>query len=239
LQGGYISLREVECRRNTLGANLVKNLMDTHISHKSPTHLEGIRVLGADPRMRGIINSVGEISLEPHGISMFEALVNSIISQQISKSAASTIKNRFVEFYPQERFPTPLDVLSTPPQDLRKVGLSNAKTTYIQGLAQSDINGFVPTLESCALLDDSQIIDLLTQLRGIGVWSAQMILIFNLARPDIFPASDRGILRAFGLIYLDGAMPTPSEALDYSTHWQPYRSLASRYLWQSLNSGIV
>jgi DNA-3-methyladenine glycosylase II len=213
--------------------------MDTYISHKSPTRLEGIRVLETDPKMRGIINSVGEISLEPHGISMFEALVNSIISQQISKSSASTIKNRFVEFYPTKRFPTPLDVLSTSPQDLRNIGLSNAKTIYVQGLAQSDISGFVPTLESCALLDDSQIIDLLTQLKGIGLWSVQMILIFNLARPDIFPASDRGILRAFGLIYLDGAMPTTGEALDYSIHWQPYRSLASRYLWQSLNSGIV
>ena len=220
----------MERYQNTLVVNLVKNLMDTYIARKSPIPLEGIRVLETDSRMKGIIDSVGEISLETHDISMFEALVNSIISQQISKRAASTIKNRFVEFYPQKRFPTPLDVLSTSPQDLRKVGLSNAKTIYIQGLAQSDISGFVPTLESCALLDDSQIIDLLTQLRGIGLWSAQMVLIFNLARPDIFPTSDRGILRAFGLIYLDGAMPTPREALDYSIRLNCFSTALSRFV---------
>ena len=170
--------------------------------------------LKTDQVMDRIINSVGEIAIQPHGISMFEALVYSIISQQISTNAAKTIRCRFIGLYSPIRFPSPLDVINTPSEELRKVGLSNAKVNYIHGLAQSDISGTVPTLDECVSLEDCQIIEALTNLKGIGLWSAQMILIFNLNRSDVFPATDGGILRALALMYFDGAVPTPREALD-------------------------
>ena len=213
--------------------------MDRRITDKERIYLEGIGVLKRDPGMRRIINTLGEITIKPHGASMFEALVHSVISQQISTGAATTIRGRFIEMYPRKGFPTTLDVMNSSTQELRKSGLSNAKATYIQELAKSDINGSVPTLEDCALLDDSQIIERLTQLKGIGLWSAQMVLIFNLNRPDVFPATDGGIVKALGLIYFDGVVPTTNEALDCSIRWQPYRSLASHYLWRALAAGIV
>ncbi len=195
-------------------------------SHPAPIHLSG-----ADPVLARIIAQVG-----PYGarrrLGQFRALVASIISQQLAGSAARAIFARFVALF-GGRFPKPEQVLAIPTIRLRKVGLSRAKAAYIKELA-AQVAERKLSFRRFPKMDDEAIIAELTRVRGIGRWTAEMFLMFNLGRPDVLPVGDLGfqnaVMRAYGL----KKRPTPKELRAFAEKWRPHRSAAVWYLWRSL-----
>lgn len=163
---------------------------------------------------------------------LFEDLVDSIISQQLSGKAAATIFQRFKDLY-GKKFPTPKQILETPDEKLRGVGLSGAKTKYVKALAQA-VQEDSLNLKTLSALDDETIIVELTKVKGIGRWTAQMILMFSLGRPDVFSSGDLALCKAVQNLY--GIDPKEKKRIEeLAQTWSPYRTLASRYLWKSLD----
>ncbi|MEY4168293.1 MAG: hypothetical protein RIR52_2117 [Acidobacteriota bacterium] len=189
-----------------------------------------------DPVLRGLIDRYGPCTLRPHS-RHFETLVNSIVSQQLSTRAAATIFARFRALYPGRRFPSATAILETPDESLRGVGLSFQKIGYIRDLAEKVGQGGLRPARLTDL-DDAEVIRVLTGVKGIGVWTAQMFLIFSLGRLDVLPVGDLGIRKAirdrFGLAALPEAGEI--EALAGERRWAPWRSVASWYLWRSLEN---
>lgn len=162
---------------------------------------------------------------------LFEDLVDSIISQQLSGKAAATIFQRFKDLY-GKKFPTPKQILETPDEKLRGVGLSGAKTVYVKALAQA-VEDKSLDLRKIPDMDNETIIMELTKIKGIGRWTSEMILMFSLGRPDVFSSGDLALCKAvYNLYSIDPRDKKKIETLALT--WSPYRSLASRYLWKSL-----
>ncbi len=172
--------------------------------------------------------------LEPYKRTRFQALVQSILSQQLSTKVADVIINRFIKLYRPKKFPTPQDVLKTPNTKLRALGISHAKISYIKNLAQHIIDKKLK-LQTIHTLSDEAIIEHLVQVKGIGKWTAEMFMIFMLQRPDIFSHGDLGLKNAIIRLY---KLKNPSLARieRISKRWSPHRSLASLYLWASLDN---
>jgi DNA-3-methyladenine glycosylase II len=153
--------------------------------------------------------------------------------QQLAGRAADAIHDRFVKIY-GGRFPAPARLLRTPAETLRKVGLSGRKTEYILDLAHRVQYGSIDFVVLASMTDD-QVIETLTQVRGIGRWTAEMFLIFCLGRPDVLPVGDLGLRRAMQQVYRLRSLPTPEKMERIAVPWRPYRSVATWYLWKSLN----
>ena len=187
----------------------------------------------ADPVLEGIIERVGPSRFvrKPTG-SHLDALVRSIVSQQLSTSAAATIHARLVALVGKEQ-PLPGDWLALDDPDLRAAGLSRQKIAYIRDLARHVHEGLLPMAKLHEMPDD-EVIAALTQVKGIGVWTAQMFLMFRLGRPDILPVLDLGIRNAFRRAYRLRKEPTEKRMRAIARPWEPYRSVGSWYLWQSL-----
>jgi DNA-3-methyladenine glycosylase II len=192
--------------------------------------VEGDRHLGRDPRLAALIKRCGPRRLSPRR-QYYQELCRAIISQQVSVRSAEAVFNRFCSLYPGHR-PTPRQTLELAPELLCGVGLSCQKIDYITGLAShfSD-RSIVPA--RLWRLGDEQVIDCLTQVKGIGRWTVEMFLIFVLARPDVFSAGDLGIRAACAQLAGRGAL-TEAEVLALAEAWRPWRSLACLYLWASL-----
>ena len=153
--------------------------------------------------------------------------------QQLAGSAADAIYQRFLKIY-GGAFPTPSRLLKTPHQSLRGAGLSGKKIEYICDLATRVHSGSID-LARLAKLDDVQVVEQLTRVRGIGRWTAEMFLIFCLRRPDVLPVDDLGLKRAMQRVYLLRSSPTPEKMTSIASPWRPYRSIATWYLWKSLD----
>ncbi|MBI4852495.1 MAG: DNA-3-methyladenine glycosylase 2 family protein [Acidobacteria bacterium] len=164
----------------------------------------------------------------------FEVLCDSIISQQLSTKAADTIAKRFQALYSKDNPFSPRAVLNTSTEDLRSVGLSRAKTAYIKDLAENYQTNLKD--RDFQKLSDEEVITLLTSVKGIGRWTAEMFLIFSLNRLDILPVGDLGIKRAVTIEYQLKELVTPKQLIEIGEKWRPYRSVASWYLWRSLNN---
>jgi DNA-3-methyladenine glycosylase II len=161
--------------------------------------------------------------------------VRSIVGQQLSTTAARAIYTRLIERF-GGRTPTPVEVLDDDPDALRQAaGLSHAKVRYLRSLAEHVINGSLE-LERLDALADDEIIAELTAVKGIGTWSAHMFLMFHLQRPDVLPVGDLGIRRAIALRYGLNELPSPEMLEELAEPWRPYRTLACRYLWRSLEA---
>jgi DNA-3-methyladenine glycosylase II len=184
-----------------------------------------------DPILGRVIDEVG-----PYGIEFrdpnFETLVKAIIYQQLSGKVAAIIFARLVAAADNGRL-TPEGVLKLRLQEMRALGLSQQKITYIRELARGAASGAVD-LESMVELPDEDVYRRLTSLRGIGVWTAQMFLIFALRRHDVLPAGDLGIRAAVRKLYGFDKMPTPAQVEELARNWRPYCTVASWYLWRSL-----
>ncbi len=163
------------------------------------------------------------------------ALARAIIFQQLSTKAASTIYSRFLALFPQNGPPGADAILAVHPRRLRGVGLSRAKALYVRDLCRRVAGGAVP-LDCLADMDDEAVIDALTSIKGIGRWSAEMFLMFQLGRPDVFPVGDLGIARAIQRAYGLRARPSASRLRAIAEAWRPYRSVACLYLWASLRN---
>jgi DNA-3-methyladenine glycosylase II len=187
----------------------------------------------ADPVLASIIARVGPSRFVQRATgSHLDALVRSIVSQQLSTSAASTIHARLIALV-GEANPLPEHWLALNDPDMRAAGLSRQKIAYIRDLARHVQDGELP-MGRLHLMSDDEVIESLTKVKGIGVWTAQMFLMFRLGRPDILPVLDLGIRNAFRRAYKLRKDPTAKRMQALAKSWVPYRSVASWYLWQSL-----
>jgi DNA-3-methyladenine glycosylase II len=165
----------------------------------------------------------------------FKALVEAIVSQQLSIKAADTIFNRFVALTPGKKFPTPREIMKMPPAKMRKCGLSRMKVSFIKDLAKKTLDGTL-NFKTINRLTDEEVVGHLTSVKGIGRWTAEMFLIFSLQRDDVFSYGDLGLRNALQRIYKMKKPPTPAQAEKITAKWKPYRSLGSRYLWASIDN---
>jgi DNA-3-methyladenine glycosylase II len=200
------------------------------MSRRAITHLS------SDPVMSGLIEKVGLIRLRPRRLSPFQSLTQAIIHQQLSGKAAGTILDRFKRLFPDDQFPTPIHVAKTSVDRLRTAGLSRAKAAYIIDLARRCNAGLMPSVSDCDPLHDEEIIATFTEIKGIGRWTVEMFLIFNLGRPDVLPVHDLGVRRGFQIAYRKRALPTPEQLAKHGGRWAPHRTHAARYLWRAADS---
>lgn len=185
----------------------------------------------ADPVLARMIAQVGpyRIARRPE---RFQALVRAIIFQQLAGRAAQAIYDRFVAVFGGSRFPTPAAVLAVGESELRKAGLSRGKILYVRDLAEHVAGGRL-NFRRFRAMDDEEIIAELTRVKGIGRWTAEMFLMFNLWRPDVLPVDDLGVRKAAMRAYGMRKMPTAKRLRRLGERWRPYRSVATWYLWSS------
>lgn len=191
----------------------------------------------ADPVLGQIITGCGPCTLQPRDLDPLVMLCRSIVYQQLSGKAAGTIMRRFLGLYEPDAL-TPEILLQTTADTLRGIGLSRQKITYLYDLAGKVQDG---TLRLAALptCSDAEVIQQLTHVKGIGRWTAEMFLIFALGRPDVFPVDDLGIRKAIQRAYGYKRMPAPGTMHRHARKWVPYRSLATWYLWRSLEAAAA
>ncbi len=204
---------------------------------KALTHLRK-----ADPVLAELIEDLGPRGLDdgrdgsPH--DHYGTLVRAIVGQQLSTKAAASIFGRLTERY-GGRTPTPEEVLAAEPEELRAAaGLSRGKVSYLRSLAEHVLDGELE-LERLEELEDDQVVAELVAVKGLGVWTAQMFMMFHLQRPDVLPVGDLGVRRAIERAYGLPDMPEAAEMETLAEPWRPYRTLACRYLWRSLRNEPV
>lgn len=185
-----------------------------------------------DPVMRGLVELHAPCRLKPDE-NLFEGLCDAIVSQQLSVKAAATIFGRFKALYPEGL--SPQAILDTPAEALRGVGFSRAKAAYVHDLSLHVLDGRLE-LDRLDALGEEQIISELTAVKGIGRWTAEMILIFHLNRPDVLPVDDLGIREGFKRAYGLPERPTPAEMERIAEPWRPWRSIGSWYIWRALDT---
>lgn len=189
-----------------------------------------------DPVMAALIRAAGPYRLEPQQArSPFESLARAITHQQLNGTAANRILTRFIDLCGDGAFPAPAAVIARPDHELRAVGLSFAKIASLKDLAAKAGNGVVPESAVLATLGDEEIIERLTQVRGIGRWTVEMLLMFQLGRPDVLPVDDFGVRNGFRLAYALRGMPTPRALAAWGERWAPHRTAAAWYLWRAVD----
>src|SRR3954467_13724254 len=186
-----------------------------------------------DPVMHGVIRRIGPYRLKPAGNDRFGMLVRSIISQQISMGAARAIRARLQQLVGSETI-KPEMILALSTQQLRSVGLSPQKTSYLQDIAIKVNSGEVP-LARLGRFSDEEVIAQLIKIKGIGRWTAQMFLIFALGREDVFPIDDFGVRAAIAKLYGFEEVPPRSELIQIGQRWSPFASIGSWYCWRYLD----
>ncbi len=190
----------------------------------------------ADPRLAALIERVGPCRLTLRdGLTPFESLLQAVVYQQLHGKAAAAIHGRLLALY--GRRARPRAVAATSLERLRSVGLSQAKARAVLDLAQKAVAGVVPGRAALGRLQDEAIVERLTVVRGIGRWTVEMLLLFTLGRPDVLPVGDFGVRKGVALAYRKRRLPTPGELERHGERWRPYRSVASWYLWRSVDVG--
>jgi DNA-3-methyladenine glycosylase II len=192
-------------------------------------------LMRTDPRLAAIIKRVGPCEL--HAVAPkdpFEALCMSIASQQLSTKAADTIFRRFCDLFPPDRRPSPERVMTLTDDEIRGVGFSRPKVGFIKDLAARVLDGRLD-LPGLTEHPDEEVMRQLVGVKGIGRWTAEIFLMFRLGRPDILPADDLGLMNAVHRAYGLRKRPDAKRLRKMGEAWQPYRSVASWYLWASLN----
>ena len=187
----------------------------------------------ADNILGGLIRQIGPCRLKPKRRTPFEALVRSVAYQQLNGTAAATILGRVRALYPDRRFPTPEDLLSTSDDRLRKAGLSRAKVAAVKDIAAKTVDGMIPTSRRIAGMTEVEILERLTVVRGVGPWTVEMLLIFTLGRTDVLPVTDYGVRKGFARTYGWKDLPTPKELLEFGERWRPHRTTAAWYFWRA------
>lgn len=204
------------------------SLSDRKVWKKAAAHLRK-----KDVKLGKVIERIGDVTLE-WGPRHYEALVRSFIAQQISGSAADSIYSKFTGLY-RGRMPTPREFLRTPEKKVRSVGISPQKYSYIKDLSQRIESGTL-SLEDMRHLSDEEVVVKLDEVKGIGRWTAEMFLMFSLGRVNIFPADDLGVQKAIQKVYGLRKLPSRKRMHELSREWNPYRSIATIYLWRSIEA---
>ncbi len=203
---------------------------------RAPRHAKAIAHLQAvDPVLGAWIDEAGSCGWERQGDGThFDHIARSIVYQQLSGAAASTIHGRLLALF-EGRHPTPAELVRTADETLRAVGLSGRKVEYIKDLARRTHEGSL-AVEWIHEMDDAEVIETLTAVRGIGEWTAQMVLMFRLGRPDVLPVLDLGVQKAIKVLYRLRTLPTPQRVAKIGVRWAPYRTVASWYLWRRVDN---
>jgi DNA-3-methyladenine glycosylase II len=196
--------------------------------------MNAVRYLSkVDPQLGILIRTIGKYSIKIRA-NAFQSLVESIIYQQLTGSAANVIYGRFIKYY-NNVMPTPMEIISTSDIELKsKVGLSSKKVQYLKDLSTRVVEQKLD-LDLLSTMSDEEVINQLIQVKGIGRWTAEMFLIFCLGRPDVLPVTDLGIRKAMQKIYSIPELPKPAEMLAIAQPWRPHRTVATWYLWKSLS----
>jgi len=200
-------------------------------------HVHAHELLSAsDPRLATLIERSRRYDITPAvSIRPFDALAESIAYQQLNGKAAATIWARVRALYPKTKWLDPAKVLATPDEKLRAAGLSWSKTAAIKDLAAKILDGTVPSGRALLRMSDDEIIARLTQVRGIGRWTVEMLLLFDLGRPDVWPVDDYGVRKGFAKTIRKQKLPTPKQLMKHGEKWRPYRSIAAWYFWRALD----
>jgi DNA-3-methyladenine glycosylase II len=190
-----------------------------------------------DPIMRLLIAAHGDCALAPETRrTPFQSLVQAVAHQQLHGKAANTILTRFRKLFPGRRFPRPEDLASVTDQQIRACGFSFAKIKAIRDIAEKSLSGVVPTTREIVKLSDDEIIERLTQVRGVGRWTVEMLLIFQLGRFDVLPVHDFGVRTGFRHAYKKRSLPTPKQLLAHGEIWRPHRTTAAWFLWRAADA---
>ncbi|HUR00686.1 MAG TPA: DNA-3-methyladenine glycosylase [Gemmatimonadaceae bacterium] len=208
----------------------MKSAGSSTVGRKAVAHLKKV-----DPVLGRVIDQVGRYKGWPDSTgSHFDAIARSIVFQQLSGKAAGTIHGRFQGLY-GGRTPLPAELVETSDENLRAIGLSRQKSAYLKDLAARVVAGDLP-VDTLHELTDDEIITALTQVKGIGRWTAQMFLMFRLGRPDVLPDLDLGIQKGIQRAYKLRKLPPPERVKKIGAKWAPYRTIASWYLWRLLDT---
>lgn len=190
-----------------------------------------------DPVMRRLIREHGQCALEPETRRPpFQSLVQAVAHQQLNGTAANTILARFKKLFPGRKFPRPEDLAGVTDKEIRACGFSFAKIKAIRDIAEKTLSGVVPSPREMVKLSDDEIIARLTEVRGVGRWTVEMLLIFQLGRRDVLPAHDFGVRAGFRHAYGRRKLPEPKEILAHGEIWRPHRTTASWYLWRAADA---
>lgn len=202
--------------------------------HALPDYRAAAAQLAAlDADWARLVAAVGPCRLQPEAQrEPYETLVRAVAYQQLHARAAEAILARLLALYPQAAFPAPAMLLATEFERLRACGLSARKVDTLQGIARAALDGRVPSRAAAAALDDAALIARLTELRGIGRWTVEMLLIFGLGRLDVLPAADFGVRNGYRRLKGLERLPTPRQLAAAGQAWQPWRSVAAWYLWR-------
>jgi 3-methyladenine DNA glycosylase/8-oxoguanine DNA glycosylase len=187
-----------------------------------------------DLALARLIEAAGPFRMEIRTLhSPFEALARNIVYQQLNGTAAAAIHARVLALFGKKQL-RPQQILEAADETLRGAGLSRNKLEALRDLAAKTLDGTVPALARLKRMGDEEIIERLTQVRGIGRWTVEMLLMSRLGRPDVLPVGDYGVRKGFSLIYRTEGLPMPKELERYGERWRPYRTVASWYLWRTL-----
>ena len=198
---------------------------------KASTHLASVC-----PRMKALIRRIGPPRLEMDEHSPYEALVRAIAHQQLNGTAANTILTRFKKLFPKRRFPKPEDLADVTDNQIRACGFSFSKIAAIRDIAEKTLDGTIPTSRKIEKLTDEEIIERLTAARGVGRWTVEMLLIFQLGRKDVLPVDDFGVRNGFRVAYKKREMPKPKALLAFGKKWRPHGTTAAWYLWRAADA---
>jgi methylated-DNA-[protein]-cysteine S-methyltransferase len=197
----------------------------------------GEQHLRRDKVMAALMKKVGTVPFRPlHNAEPLEAFTNAIVSQQLSVKAAATIYARVEKLAKHRGEFSAKKILATSDETWRAAGLSQMKVTYLKDLAQHCVDKKLPTLNVVRTMSDEQLVRCFSTIKGIGRWSVEMYLIFDLGRADVFPVDDYGIRKAIAQLYDLPSLPAPKHMEQYAEAWRPYRSIASLYLWRLLDN---
>ena len=192
------------------------------------------RLRSADPVLAKLMKSAGPFALKIRKLhDPFEALARNIVFQQLHGKAAEAIHARVLALFGGAKL-RPEELLAAPEEEMRGAGLSAAKLAALRDLASKTLDGTVPTLARMRRMTDDEIVERLTQVRGIGRWTVEMLLMFRLGRPDVLPVGDFAVRKGFALAYGLEESPKPKELTEYGERWRPYRSVASWYMWRAV-----
>ena len=182
--------------------------------------------------MRRLIREHGKCDLTPEERrSPFQSLVQAVAHQQLNGTAANTILTRFKKLFPGRKFPRPEDLAKVTDAQIRACGFSFAKIKSIRDITAKALDGTIPSSRQIVKLSDDEIVARLTEVRGVGRWTVEMLLIFQLGRPDVLPADDFGVRTGFRLAYKKHEMPKPKDLLAFGECWKPHRTTAAWFLW--------
>lgn len=192
-----------------------------------------------DPVMKRLIREHGICDLAPEKRSPFQSLVLAVAHQQLHANAARNILNRFKKLFAGKKFPRAEDLVQVTNEQLRACGFSFAKIKAIRDIAEKTLSGVIPTSREIVKLSNDEIILRLTEVRGVGRWTVEMLLIFQLGRHDVLPAGDFGVRNGFRVAYNKREMPTEKVLLKFGERWRPHATTAAWFLWRAADAAKI